>query len=103
MGGDARHFHGVLQALFAGAGVGVAGIDDDGPGGSFPDALNTNLHRRGANLVGRKHAGNRRRHLRHNQRQIAFLPLVRALARAEAFDVAKHAAGEKALGRDDGA
>jgi len=71
----ADHLLRVRQALFAGAGVGIAGIDDDGPGGSFLDALNTNLHRCGTNLVGREHAGHRCRRFRNDEREVAFLPL----------------------------
>ena len=93
----ANHFLRVLQALLAGAGIGVAGIDDDGARGSLFHALDANFHRRGANLVGREHAGDGRRHFGNDEREVALLSLVRAFARAEAFDVAKHAAGEKAL------
>ncbi len=96
------HFAGVLQTLFARAGIGVAGIHDDGLRNAFFHALDADFHRRGANLIGGEHAGDRRRHFGNNQRQVAFLPLVRAFAGAEAFDVTKHAAGEKALWRDDG-
>ena len=35
--------------------------------------------------------------------EVAFRAFVRAFAGAKFFDVAKHAAGEKAFGRDDGA
>ena len=70
------HFVGVFQALFAGAGVGVAGIHDNGLRDAFLDALDANFHRRGANLIGGEHAGDSRRHFRNNQREVAFLALV---------------------------
>ena len=65
-------------------------------------ALGANLHRRGADLVGGEHAGDGGGHFGHDEREVALLALLRAFAGAEAFDVAEHAAGEKALRGDDG-
>ena len=101
--GKRRHCQRVLHALSAGAGVGVAGIDHDRLRGAFLHARHANFHRRGADLVGREHARHGRRRFGNDQRQVAFLALVRAFAGAEPFDVAKHAAGQKAVRRDDGA
>ena len=96
------HLFGVAQSLLAGAGVGVAGIDDDGlrvpffiaPTQTFTGAAQTwlvvNIP---ATVAGR--FGN-------DQREVALLAFVRAFAGAEAFDVAKNAAGEKAFRRNDG-
>ena len=88
--------------MLAGAGVGVAGIHDDDLRRAFLHALDADFHRRGANLVGREHAGDGRGRFGDDQREVALLAFVRAFAGAELFDVAKHAAGEKAFGRDDG-
>ena len=93
-----RHFARIGQALFAGAGVGVAGIHDERLRDALFHALDANFHRRGANLIGREHAGDGRRDFGNDQRKVALLSLVRAFAGAEAFDVAKHAAGQKAVG-----
>ena len=84
--------------MFAGAGVGIAGIDHDGLGGSLFHAPDTNLHRRGANLVGGEHARHGRRRLGNDERKVALLALLRTFAGAEAFDVAKYATGGKPRG-----
>ena len=100
--GEGDHLPGIRQAGPAGAGIGVAGIHDHDLRRSPFHTLDTNLHGRGANLVRGEHAGDRRGRFRNDEREIALQPLVRALARAELLDIAKHAAGAKAPGRDDG-
>ena len=62
--GNPGHLRGVAEALPAGAGIGVAGIDDDRPRHAAFHAFNAKLHRRGANLVGRERSGHGRRALR---------------------------------------
>ena len=96
------HGAGIRHALTAGAGVGIAGIDDDELGLPALHAFHADLHRGGANLVGGEESGHGRGRLGDDQREIALRPLVGTLAGAEAFDVAKHAAGEKAPRGDDG-
>ena len=73
------HLARVLHALLAGAGVGVAGIHDDGLRLARLHALDANLHRRGANLIRREHAGDRRRHFGHDEREVALLALFEPL------------------------
>ena len=97
-----RHGERVLHALATGAGVGVAGVHDDGLRRPATHALGANFHRRGANLIGGEHAGDGRGDFGHNEREVAFLALLRAFARAEAFDVTEYTACEKALRRGDG-
>ena len=65
-------------------------------------ALDADLDRRGASLVGGEHAGHRGRRFRDDEREVALAALVRAFAGAEAFDVAKDARGPEALRGDDG-
>jgi hypothetical protein len=89
--------------LRTGAGVGVAGIDDDGLGSGFLYAGNADFDRRGADLAGGKQTGHGRGHFGKNDGEVAFLAFVRAFTGAEALDVAENAGGEKALWDGDGA
>ena len=102
MFGEARHFERVLHALFAGAGVGVAGIDDECLRTATPYSLDADLHRRGADLIGREHAGDGRGHFGNDEREVALPALLRTFAGAEAFDVAEHAGSQKTFRRSDG-
>ena len=95
------HFARVLHALLAGAGVGVARVHDDGLSRAAFDALDANLYWSGANLIRREHACDGRGHFRYYQREVELFALLRTFAGAETFDVTEHAAGEKALWRDD--
>src|SRR6266700_2950364 len=99
--GETNHLQGISHAWFAGAGVGVARVDDDGLGAAFSYARRTQLHWRRANLVGGEGACDRGRHLRHDKRQVALPAFVRAFAGADALDVAKHPAGPEPLRSDD--
>ena len=92
----------VGHALFAGAGVRVTGINDDDLCRAFLHAFGADLYRGSANLICREHSSHRRGRFGNDKREVALLALVRAFAGAEFFDVAKHAAGEKAGGRNDG-
>ncbi len=102
-GRDTRHFYRVLQALPASAGIGVARIHYDGLGNALFHALQADFHRRGANLVRREHAGDRRRDFRNDEREVAFPAFRRAFSGAEAFDVAEDPGGQEAFRSDDGA
>ena len=70
-GEEFGHAAGVEQALVAGAGVGVAGADDEPACGSPADALPADLHRRGADAVLREDAGRRGGPVRHDDAQVA--------------------------------
>ena len=61
----------VGQPLLAGAGVGVAGTDDDRAGVGPREPLAADLHRRGADAVLREHAGRGRRAVADDDRQVA--------------------------------
>ena len=98
---EARHLQRVLQTLLAGAGIGIAGVDDNRPGAALLHALDADFNGRGAGLVSGEHAGHGGGRLRYNKTKVTLLALVRAFAGAEAFDVAKDAGGSKALGRKD--
>ena len=100
--GEGRHLFRVGQTLAPGAGVRVAGVDHDGLGLPAFHAFGADLHGCGADLIGREHAGGGGGHFGHDEREVALGSLVRALAGAEAFDVAKHAAGQETFGCDDG-
>ena len=89
------------QTLFSRAGVRISRIHDDDLRHSAFHAFDTNFHRRGADLVRREHSGDGRGRFGNNERKVALLSFIRAFARAKSFDVAKHAAGEKAFWRDD--
>src|SRR5882724_4331533 len=98
-----RHFPLVIESLFAGAGIGITGVNHDGPAAAFFCTVDTDLHWRGANLVRGEHSSNSRGHIRNDKCQIALLSFVRAFAGAEAFDIAKHPRGAEAFRSNDGA
>ena len=100
--GETGHGLGIEAALEAGAGVGVAGIDDNGASeAAFGDTA-AKANGGGANLVGGEGPCNGGGSVGKEQGQIAFLAFVGAFARAEAFDVAKDAGGKEARGGGDG-
>ena len=73
---------GILQTARAGAGIGIAGIDDDRLRVALGYVLHTHLYGRGANLVGGEHSGCLGWHLGDNCGQIALLALVTSLSGA---------------------
>ena len=87
IGEQSRHFVRVLEPARAGAGVGVAGVDDHRLRIPVGDVLHTKLYWRGANLIGGKHPRRLGRHLGDDHGEVAFLSFVAALAGAEAFDI----------------
>jgi hypothetical protein len=97
--GESGHCFGVEAAPLAGAGIGIAGIDNERTSHAAPDSLHAQAHRRGANLVGGKSPGDSGRRERHHQSEIAFRPFVGPFARAEAFNIAEHASGREPLRR----
>ena len=101
LAGERGHFECVGQALRAGAGVGIAGVDDDGARGAVAQMRDAELHRRGANLVCRKHPGGFRRDVGDDKREVPFLALVAAFAGAECFDIAKPCGRPEAKRRGD--
>jgi hypothetical protein len=62
-----------------------------------PQVFQAHFHRRRADLVGGKQTRSDCRNLRHDQRQVTFLAFLRTFTRAEPFDVAENAAGQKAV------
>jgi len=101
--GDGSHLDRILHALPASAGVGVAGVDDDGLGLPLPHTRHADFDRRGAYLVGREKPCDRGGHFGDDQCEVALPSLVGTFAGAKPLDVTEHAAGEKTFRRDDGA
>src|SRR6266567_886822 len=98
-----RHFPRVIESLFAGAGVGITGVNHDSLAASFFCTVDTELHRRRTNLVGGEHSSNCRGYIRNDKCQVALLSFVRAFAGAESFDIAEHARRAEAFRSDNGA
>ncbi len=68
--------HGVLVALVAGCGIGIAAVDDDGPRGPALDALHVEKNRRCLENVRREDARRLRRHFGVQKRQVLFAVLL---------------------------
>src|SRR5262245_53164870 len=100
-GDQFAHQESVSEPLLSGAGIGVAGVRDNGLSRPSLDAGKANLHGRGANLIGREHARHRGRDFGQDERQIALPAFVGALAGSETFDVAEHTRGQETLGSYD--
>jgi hypothetical protein len=100
---EARHLQRIPQTLLAGAGIGIAGVDDNCLGAAFFHALDADLDGRRAGLVGGEHAGHGGGGFGDDECKVALVPLVRAFAGAKAFDVAKDTGGAKASRGKDGA
>ena len=73
--GELGHPLGVGEALLAGAGVGVAGADDDGAGVGPREPLPADLHRGGADAVLGEHAGGGGRAVADDHGQVAAVRL----------------------------
>jgi len=78
------------SSLFSGARICVSGVHNNGAREILRGALRTDYYWRGTDLITRKHSCNGRGNVGDNQRQIMFPSFLRAFARADFFDVAKH-------------
>ena len=96
VGGEAGHLRGVLVALGADAGIGDAGVDNQGAGAAGGDPFPVQVNGGGADGRGGEHAANGARRVGDEQRQIQ-------LVRAPGFQADINAAGGETLRRGDGA
>ena len=89
-GREARHSARAFHSLIASASVCVSGIHHHRPRKFLGGALATDLYRRSADLVRRKHSSDRGGDVGDDHREIVFPAFLGAFAGAEFFNVAKN-------------
>ena len=80
-----------------------AGVDDERLRDPAFDPFQADFDGRGADLVGREHAGHGRRDFRDDECEVAFSAFLRTFPGAEPFDVAENAGGQETFGSNNGA